>query len=269
MTPEVILFTFLIAFIVGTIASLLGLGGGTLNVPVLVLIFSFDQITAIALSLTIGVALSFTSMVNYAWQQRILYRTALLLAVPAIIFSIVSVLLSTFMPDTILTIIFIILLLTIAMTMIKPKFISLPEIVAGPKYHDSCIDRYGEEYSRDYHVFHMLLWGGGGGMMNGFTGLGGGSVNVPALIAAKTPAHYATATSTMAVFFASIAAAATHSELGNIQSTGFLAIYIVGVVCGAIAGTRYARKVKSSQLSFGFGLFLVFVCFLMALKLVL
>lgn len=269
MLPEAILFIFIIAFVVGSVASLLGLGGGTLNVPVLVLIFSFDQITAIAISLTIGVAISFTAMVNYAWQQRILYKTALLLAGPAIIFSILSVLISTSMTDTMLTMTFIVILLLIAATMVKPDLFSLPEVKMGPGYHDGCSDRYGEEYSRDFHALHMAVWGSGGGMMNGFTGLGGGSLNVPALIAAKIPAHYATATSTMVVFLASLAASATHAGLGSIQSGGFMTIYLAGAVCGAVAGTILSRRLKNSHLSFGFGVFLIFVCVLMGFNLIL
>jgi hypothetical protein len=268
MTPEAILLILLIAFIVGAVASLLGLGGGTLNIPVFVLIFSFDQLTAIATSLTIGVAISFTAMVNYAWQQRILYKTALLLAVPAIIFSVISVLVSTYFSNTMLTAAFIAILLLVALTMVKPDLISLPEITAGPEYHDGGKNRYGEEYSQDFRILHMVAWGSGGGMMNGLTGLAGGSLNVPALIAAKIPAHYATATSTVAVFLAGLAAAGTHAGLGTIHSPGFMALYIAGAVCGAVAGTRYARELKGSQLSFGFGIFLLFVCILMSLNLI-
>jgi len=268
MITDAVLFIFLIAFIVGTVASLLGLAGGTLNVPVLVLIFSYDQITAIGMSLAIGVVISFTAMVNYAWQQRILYRTALLLAAPAILLSVLSVLVSVSMTNTMLTVTFIIILIFIAMTMVKPDLFSLPDIRTGPEYHDGCKDRYGEEYSRDFHALHMIVWGSGGGMMNGFTGLGGGSINVPALITAKTPPHYATATSTMVVFLASLAASATHAGLGSISSAGFLVFYIAGATAGVFAGTRYARRLKSSQLSFGFGLFLIFVCFLMGINLI-
>lgn len=113
----------------------------------------------------------------------------------------------------------------------------------------------------------MVLWGSGGGMMNGFTGLGGGSINVPALIASKVPPHYATATSTMVVFLASLAASAAHAGFGSIPSAGFMGIYIAGAACGAVAGTIYSRRLKSSQLSFGFGIFLLLVCILMTLNL--
>ncbi|WP_421908332.1 sulfite exporter TauE/SafE family protein [Methanolacinia petrolearia] len=267
MTPEVIVFIVVIAFIVGMIASILGIGGGTLNVPVLILVFSFDQITAIALSLTIGVAISFTSMVNYAWQQRILYKTALFLGVPAVGVSVLSVLVSISLPVITLKLILIAILLVIASTLLKPDLISLPEIKKGPEYHDGCKNRYGDEFSGDFHALHMITWGSSGGLLNGLTGLGGGSINVPAMIAAKIPPHYATATSTMVVFLACMAASIMHAELGNIHSLGFLALYITGAVCGAVAGTRYARKLRSSQLSFGFGLFLIFVCIIMAVNL--
>ena len=267
MTPEAIMFILLIAFAVGTVASLLGLAGGTLNVPVLVLVFSYDQITAIAMSLTIGTAISFTAMLNYGWQQRILYRTALLLAVPAVIFSVLSVMVSLSMTNTMLAAAFIMILFLIALTMLDQDQISLPAFKSGPKFHDGCRDRYGEIYSGDFHVLHMLIWGSGGGMMNGFTGLGGGSLNVPALISAKVPSHYATATSTMVVFIASLAAVAAHAGAGTIQQGEFTAIYIAGAVAGAFAGTRYARELRGEQLSFGFGIFLVFVCLLMGLKL--
>lgn len=268
MITGTLLFIFLIALIIGMVASVFGLGGGTMNVPVLVLIFSFDQITAIGISLLTGVVISFTAMANYAWQERILYKTALLLAVPAIIFSITSVLISVYLSNTALTIAFIIVILVAAITMIRPDLITLPRINRGPEYTDGCNDRYGEKYSGNFHAMHMVAWGSVGGMTNGFTGLGGGSINVPAMIASRVPPHYATATSTLAVFIASLAASATHLGLGTIPSTGFMELYLAGAGCGAVAGTMIARRLKGSQISFGFGVYLIIVCILMGLKLI-
>lgn len=265
----VLLWIFIIAFMIGIIASILGIGGGALNVPVLVLIFSFDQMSAVGTSLLINVATTFTAMTSYAFQGRILYRTALLFAGPALIFSALSVFLSTYLTNAALTLVFICILLLLGVMMIRPDIISVPEISRGPVYTDGCNDKYGKKFRQTFHSLHMLVWGGTGGLMTGFTGLGGGVVNVPAMVSAKIPTHYATATSTLVVFIACCTASVVHMNLGSLPSAWFLLAYLAGAVGGAFTGSRYAHRLKSAQLSFVFGVFLFIVCGIMIVHLAL
>lgn len=78
-----------IGIIVGIIASMVGLGGGFLIVPILILIFQLAPKNAIAISLVAITGTTISATISYIRQKRIDFKLGLLydfLDIPGIIF---------------------------------------------------------------------------------------------------------------------------------------------------------------------------------------
>jgi uncharacterized membrane protein YfcA len=257
--PVLILLAFAIALAVGLFSAILGVGGGTLNVPVFVFLLGFDQATAVGTSLAVIIFTAAAAAVTYARQGMVLYRTAAFLAPTAIVFSVAAAFLSVCLSRTILTALFAGLLFLIACRMWWPSFPLIVPVTAGPRYRETAVDRTGrtEEYS--LYSGHMLTWGAVSGCINGFTGVGGGVINVPAITNAGIPIHAAVATSTLVICVASIFSTLAHYAVGHTAPAAILAPYIVGAMIGAVLGAKVARRIPELHLRKGFAVFLVIV----------
>ena len=68
-----------LGFLIATVYSMVGLGGGTLFVPLLVLAFGLPTQNAVGISLLAITFMAISSTVAYAMQKRIDYKVGLLL----------------------------------------------------------------------------------------------------------------------------------------------------------------------------------------------
>jgi len=68
-------------FLIGTMASMTGIGGGAFIVPLLTLIYAFAPANAVGTSLTTIIFTAIASTINYSRQKRIYYKTGLILAI--------------------------------------------------------------------------------------------------------------------------------------------------------------------------------------------
>jgi uncharacterized membrane protein YfcA len=254
-----ILLVFAIAVAVGLFSAVLGVGGGTLNVPVLVFLAGMDQATAVGTSLAVIIFTSAAAALTYARQGMVLYRTAAFFAPTAVLFSVIAALLSVSLPQTVLTVLFSALLFLIAVRMWWPSFPLIVEIPVGPRYRETVTDRTGRREDRSLFSGHMLGWGAVSGCINGFTGVGGGVINVPAMTDAGIPIHAAVATSTLVIFCASIFSTLAHLAVGHIGPAAILLPYICGAILGAVAGATIAKWIPELQLRKGFAVFLAII----------
>ena len=110
--PEYLL-GFTIAFFIGILASILGVGGGTLFVPSLSLIFGLDPKIAIGTSLAIIVFTSLSGTVTYGRQGRIFYKSAIFIILPSVAGSIIGSLSTAYIPGSVLALIFALLSVSI------------------------------------------------------------------------------------------------------------------------------------------------------------
>jgi uncharacterized membrane protein YfcA len=259
LDPTLMLIAFAIALAVGLLSAVLGVGGGTLNVPVLVFLAGMDQATAVGTSLAVIIFISAAAAVTYARQGMVLYRTAAFLVPTAVLFSVIAAFLSVFLSPTVLTALFSGFLFLIAVRMWWPSFPLVVEIPAGPRYRETVTDLSGRREEHSFFSGHMLGWGAVSGSINGFTGFGGGVINVPAMTNAGIPIHAAVATSTLVIFCASIFSTLAHLSAGHIGPAAILLPYICGAVIGAVAGARMAKRIPELHLRKGFAVFLVII----------
>ena len=246
MIPELIAGAILALFI-GIIAALVGLGGGFLYVPTLILFFGLDTTTAIGTSLTIIVFTMLSSSVSYAWQRRIFFRTALFLIIPSVVFSFVGALLTAVLPVVLITVVFVAVLFLVGVKMIRPGLPMLFPLTFGPCTDEVCVDRFSNRVTNRLYYSHVLVWGSVAGIMSGLTGVGGGVINVPALVMMGMPVHFAVATSTFVILFTAFSASVVHIRLGHVSPV-FTAVYSVGAIIGAQLGARIAPAVQADKL---------------------
>jgi uncharacterized protein len=260
-------FEFLLAYVIslciGILAAVLGMGGGFLYVPTLSLIFGFDARTAIGTSLAVMIFSSISASIWYRRQQVILYKVALVLILPSIVFSVIGSFLTTIIDSRILILIFCIMLVLISLEMLLPSARFLHEIRYGPSFvlGSPAPEQKKQPVIRIWYS-HLLLWGAIGGLMSGITGTSGGAVFVPALMTAGIPMHYAVATSLLTIIAVSITGAVTHATLGQV-SLPFVAVYGAGAALGAFIGANLAPEIDESKIKVLFGTMLLIIAAIM------
>jgi hypothetical protein len=205
---------------------------------------------------------SSTATLVYWRQKKLLVKVAVLLILPAMLFSVFGSMLTLYFNARILVLFFALVLLLISLQMLVPSLCVVPTIAWGPSF---AIQFQGDDQNIQpvrIPFVHLVVWGAMGGLVSGTTGISGGVLFVPALIVIGVPVHFAVATSLLAIIPASISGAATHAVLGNV-SLPFLLLYGVGAGIGAFAGASIAPRIHADQIRKFFGILLVFIVFLM------
>jgi uncharacterized membrane protein YfcA len=250
-----IVFVAIFAIGVGTLSSMIGIGGGILNTPLLLIVFFgiFDEQSAPATALVGGLFVSIASSVTY-WRQRprpTLARIGLILAVLTVPGSLAGVLLRTLITAPYaLRLIFGISLMPLALKMLFAKKRGKGDLVSELSSWDkSQISRQQWGIS----LFGAFI----GGISAGLLGLGGGAVVVPVLsVLMGVPMHAAVATSMFIMMFTTAAGTAFNFYIGAINIY-FAIILGIGMLIGGQIGSRLACRVNAVQLKQIFGLILV------------
>ncbi len=236
---------------VGTISSMVGIGGGIINTPLLIIIFGLTAQTAPATALVAALFVAVASTIAYYRQnpRPIMFKPGLFLAVMTTPGSLVGVALREFIVDDyVLRVIFGIALFPVALKMLFAKKRGKADDIASFNFSDLSQKR-----------LLLALFGGFiGGISAGLLGIGGGAVVVPVLtILMGLPIHAAVATSMFTMIFTASAGTIRNFMGGHIDPFYALALG-VGMLVGAQIGPKLACKVNAVQLKQVFGLVLVF-----------
>jgi len=256
-----------IAFLVGIIAAMTGIGGGVFIVPLLSLAYGFSSHQAIGTSLAMIVFTSISSAMGYWKQKRIDYKTGSILTLTTVPGALVGAYLTSIIEEKLLGLIFGVFLAFVALRMafqINLYRTQTPRI--GKSWHRKIVDSGGAIFEYNTNVNLGLVLSFFGGLSSGLLGIGGGALIVPILhLTMNFPIHVAVATSMFIMVFTSIAGTATHFSLGNVQiyHTIFLC---VGVIFGAQLGTHFSKKISGKNLRRIFGVVLFLVSIRMILK---
>ncbi|UCG90764.1 MAG: sulfite exporter TauE/SafE family protein [Candidatus Heimdallarchaeota archaeon] len=258
-----ILFS-IFAFVLGIIASALGVGGGFITTPSLILL-GVEESFAIGTVLFMIIFIALSATIAYARQPNTIeYRTGLLIAITSVVGALLGSLTSSYLATEdpqIFRIVFVLLLTPIAIKMIffpkqKKKVLETSEEVSEGVEHDEIVlfrFERGELWS--------TLLGLVAGFASGLLGIGGGVVMVPILIhVGKLSMHKAVATSMFIMIATSIAGAAVKISMGQVYPD--LAFFLIlGIIVGAQFGPRIARKINTKRLQqiFGFVMILALI----------
>jgi len=238
MTAELYEFLRLapIGFGIGAFGTLVGAGGGSILVPVLLLLMPHASPAALtSISLAVVFFNAYSGTIAYMRMGRIDYYAGWLFTLAGIPGAILGVILVHQMPRALFDPLFGCLLLLMGGFLVYSPLGSRSTMREGEAMTRRR-ERVGSIGSAYIAVLSSLL------------GIGGGIIHVPFLIRVlKMPAHTATATSHFVLTFLALTATVTHfflGELGDeITTTTFLA---VGVMMGAPVGAALSTRIAGS-----------------------
>lgn len=263
MALEII--AYLASVLIGVSLGLIGGGGSILTVPVLVYLFKVDMVTATAYSLFIVGVSSVVGSVSYFRKGLINMKTAVVFGIPSIIavyltraFVIPAIpeqimTLGSFNLDrnTLLLIIFAVLMVLASYSMIKKK-------------KDS--DKAEEEKEQKFNYPLILIEGLVVGSLTGLVGAGGGFLIIPALVVlSKLPMKMAVGTSLLIIAAKSLIGFMGESGESQIDWTFLLSVSAVAIV-GIFVGFALSKKVSGDKLKPAFGWFVLVMGLYILLK---
>ncbi|ACK73306.1 protein of unknown function DUF81 [Gloeothece citriformis PCC 7424] len=226
----------------GGLAGLLGIGGGTVLVPLLIAIHqnqsNYQPVNAVATSLLAIVITSISGSIQN-WRMGYLdIKRVIYIAIPSLFTAQLGAYLANLVPDYILLGSFAVLLIaTIFLTNLRKRLAS----------------RTNNESSQNTNLFiSYLIIGGSGGLLAGFFGVGGGVIMVPLqMLLIKENIKKSVQTSLGIIVVTSIAACAGHAWQGNVK---FLEGFLLGIggLIGAQISTRFLPKLPDKVVSFLF-----------------
>lgn len=264
----------------GLLGALVGIGGGLIVVPVLVLGFGIDIKIAIASSLIAVVASSTASGSVYVGKGLTNLRLGMLLEVATTIGGIAGGLIAVFISPTVISGLFAVLMLvtcvlilrtkdTVAPSSAKPDLIlseSAKEDVGnlGGSYYDPYLKSEIHYDVKNLPLGSFISFFAG--ILSGLLGVGGGFIKVPAMaLGMKVPMKVAAATSNLMIGVTAISSLFVYFARGFVQPI-IAAPVALGVVGGALYGTTLAQKISPKLLRKIFAAILVIVAVQMLLK---
>jgi uncharacterized membrane protein YfcA len=243
------------AFLIGLILGLMGGGGSILTVPLLVYIMGINPVTATGYSLFIvGTTSAFGAIQNYI-KQNVAIKTGLIIAlpsfvavyltrryiVPALPQTIISTKNYTLDKDTFIMLLFAVIMLLAAVSMLTRKNTA----------------RDTEEKKLNY--LYVLPYVAAIGIFMGMVGAGGGFLIIPMLVFfGGLPMKKAVGTSLFIIAVNSLTGFAGDMQNINIE-WDFLLFFTVISVFGIFAGSYLQKFINERQLKRGFGWFILFM----------
>jgi uncharacterized membrane protein YfcA len=272
-----LLLLLAVALAAGFLGSLIGVGGGIILVPVLVLLFGVEIHLAIAASLVAVIANSCGAASTFVEEGLTDLRTGMFLetttAIGGLAGAVVAV---TFLAsrDDLLALAFVpIVLLSLVLVLRQPN--TGTDEAAKPDWLARRFELEGEYISRAtgrparYRVSRAgvgLGLAGISGFFSGLLGVGGGNVNVPAMNGVMNiPFRPAAATSTFMIGVTASAGALVFLFAGDLQLF-LVAPIALGSVVGSVAGSIFQDRTSAGRLRAILLVVLVFAAVAMAAR---
>jgi len=237
-----------LGFAVGTYGTIIGLGGGFILVPVLLLLYpEYDPEQLTAISLAVVWANTTSGAIAYGRQGRIDYVTGSIFALSSAPGVLAGVFLVGLIPEGTFSIILALFLLALAALAIRgPPRVIRPPLTGRGVVVRSLVTPEGV-YRYGYRLWQAILLSMGVGLVSSLFGIGGGAIYVPAMISIlHFPVQFAVATSTYILAFVSGGATAVHLATGTLSGDQLAKAVALGAgaVAGAQAGAQLARRMR-------------------------
>ncbi len=233
-----LLFLILIGIGVGVFGTLIGVGGGFIIVPILLLFYNFEPKDAVGTSLTIVFLNSLSGSLAYIKQKRVDFKIGFLFALLTIPGSFLGAYIVNYIKSNFFKVIFSMTLIILSFQLIfKPLMQEkVFELRKNKGVYRRIIDFKGNVYEYSIDLIKGLLINFFTGFFSSIFGVGGGIIHVPTMILLLGfPTHIATATSHFILVFTSLAGALTHVSLSNVNLNFAIPIGL-GVIIGAQFG---------------------------------
>ncbi|MFX1375068.1 MAG: sulfite exporter TauE/SafE family protein [Promethearchaeota archaeon] len=244
-----ILIIFGILF--GMISSISGIGGGSLYMSLMILLFAIPIDEARNTSTFIILIFSFSTFISYFRQGRVSLKLSLIFASFALLGSVTATFFFILYPidNYVLKIIIASIVLTSGINMIVKATTSFNS--DGNNHGVSNIEFSFENYDFKPNLKIGIPLFFFAGFIAYLGGIGGGMLFVPLLcILFHIPIHYSTATSASMIFFIGIYNASARMLTGDIHY--LIGILIgIGAISGSLLGAKVSHKIPKNYLQFG------------------
>jgi uncharacterized membrane protein YfcA len=235
----------LFGLIVGILSGMFGIGGGTMMVPLLHLIFRLPILMSTATALFVIVPTSLSGAWRHLRQGTVEVRPAVTIGLAGACASVFSAFISEKLPELVILIATACVILYSASSIIRGA-LKLPV----NREEDAPKSRFTT--ARTQYAAYICL-GLFAGLVAGIAGVGGGFIIVPISIAYfgytfKT----ASGTSLLAIALLALPGIITHAALGHIWYLGGIAL-MLGTIPGANLGARIITKIPERAARFAFG----------------
>jgi len=269
MSIAILLILAIAAFLAGLGGSYLGVGGGVFLIPFMTLALSVNIKVAIATSLIGVIATSSGAASVYVRDHLTNLRLAMFLEVATTLGAIAGALVGLGTPDFYLYLVFGVVVLYAATTMVRVRETAKERAYRGGGEESPLTKRlklssvYFDQEDQGVYRYRVERPVAGfgvsaaAGLFSGLLGVGGGFIKVPAMnVLMRVPMKAAVATSNFMIGVTAAASAFIYYSQGLVDP-GLAAMVIIGVFSGTNLGTRLLEHAKSSNVRFAFALFLV------------
>jgi uncharacterized protein len=233
---------------VGFTLGLTGGGGSLLAVPFLVYGLSIAPREAFGISLTVVGVTALIGLVQRIRVGEVEFGTGVLFAIAGMIGAPIGIGLAGKIPETILLILFALLMLLIAGKIWRESF---KETKNKPERKPSTCQREenGKLKFTSRCALLLILVGLATGLLSGMFGVGGGVVIVPALIMfSGMPIHRAVGTSLLVIVLISASGVISHFVTGRGISLEITSLFVLGGILGLALSHRVSSRISGPLL---------------------
>lgn len=262
----------------GLLGALLGLGGGVFVVPALILIFNLPPLMAVGTSNVAVIATSTAGASTYVRNRLTNLRLGLLLLISTTIAALISSLVAEFLPAPLLSGLFAVVLLYVAVTMLRSGKSSKKETSATTphsplrtphsdglglegSYHDAATGK--TEHYKPRNLRAGMGISAIAGVIAGLLGVGGGIVQMPVMnLLMGVPLKVATGTSNFMIGVTATSAAFVRYTHGDIDPLVAVPVALF-VFAGARVGAWLVPRTPGERLRTIFGWVAIIIAALM------
>lgn len=247
-------------FVIAAIASMTGIGGGTMFVPVLLLMkYSFTEATSISLFLI--AATGFSAFLRYRKEHLVDWQLALVMELFTDMGAFTGGFTSVHFNPVMLKILFSVILIIIAFITIRVKLETKKNLL--PKEGFGYWKRNFNGITYSIPVLYMIPVIFGAGFLSGLLGIGGGAIKIPMMILwFNIPAKVAVATSALMVSITAITGLGGHLIHESIDWK-MAVILAAAAFIGGQVGSRISIKMPEKKVKTAVGYVFILVALFM------
>lgn len=270
----------LVGVLIGIASGLLGIGGGTVMVPIFRLAFGMSATVSTATSLFAIIPTSISGAISHVKGKTCIPALGIAAGLGGACLSPVGVWLAQLSPDWLVMLAAALIIGYSAINMFKKAFKLRPAgqpaagvdaAAATPSLTSSGEPAVSAPTADDSSLSRKQLLQGAAiglvaGLASGYVGVGGGFIMVPLMLSIiGIPMRKASGTSLIAVMILAIPGVIEQGIIGNINYLAGIAI-VIGTIPGAVIGARLVTKVPERTLRLLFGCFLIVAAVMLVLN---
>lgn len=266
---------------IGILSGLLGIGGGTVMVPIFRLAFGMSPVVSTATSLFAIIPTSISGAASHIRHKTCIVSLGVAAGLGGALTSPLGVWLAQISPAWMIMVAAALIIGWSAVKMLGKAFkmrsqnrtqqhaASNDDAIDDPTKASAQAGAAVDPAPRKLTRKQLLIGAGiglGAGVASGYVGVGGGFIMVPLMLSLiGIEMRQASGTSLIAVMIHAIPGVVEQALLGNINYAAGIAI-AVGSIPGAVIGARLVRVVPELALRFVFGFFLIVAAVILVLN---